>query len=189
MSTPNNNTELSALLGSGPICGALSVIVPTGLLIYMVVSVAGSAVPIVAVVAFALFLRAAVAARTDAVSIAIAVTGLTLVVADAGFLIMALAGAILFLTFVLHDLSKSLRRAPTISPVFGRGLALSTGAVIVVGWLSAGIAYLAANATVWPKVVVPVAVLVIGLFVFVTLQQVTLRSEDYERDQRSGFAR
>jgi len=177
MSAPSNNTDLRALQGPGPICAALSVLLPAGLLAFMIATFDGQAVPLVAALAFILFLQAALAARSDAVSIAIAFTGFTLGLSDASFLTMAIAGATLFLTFVLHDLSLSLRRQPAVSTEFVRGLASTTAGVIIVGWILAGAAFVIANLTVWPALVVPVAIVAVGLFVFIGLQQLIDNSE------------
>jgi len=183
MSAPSNSTELSALFGPGPACAALSVVLPAGLVIFAIATIAGQAVPFVAVIAMVLFVQAALSARSDALVLGIAVVGLLFALSDAGFVTMAIAGAILFLTFVLHDLSRSLRRKPAVSATFTRGLAASTMGVIVVGWLIAAVAAAIGGSTVWPALVVPVAVVAVGLFLFMSLQQLIDRNPVPEPDR------
>lgn len=180
MRTSSNTTELSALFGPGPICAALSLMLPLGLLVYSVAAFPSQAMVLAGLLAFVLFAQAAVAARSDALSVGIAVTGLMLALSEAGFIMMGIAGTILFLTFVLHDLSRSLRRRPAVTQTFVRGLTIATVGVIVVGWLLAAASAAVAGATVWPALIIPVAVVAIGLFVFISVQQLISHDDHLE---------
>lgn len=78
-------------------------------------------------------------------------------------LLAIVSGVVLFVSFALVELSLTVRRSPTVEPMIWRASALTIGSVAGSAAALTGVAYVLATVRTWPAIVLPAAVLVMGL--------------------------
>lgn len=155
--------RLDRLFGFGVVCAMGTAVVPV--IMAVVVARMSDTDNILGglVTAAAIMLLGTLIGSPVTTAVGIALFGALAAVADVGIVGLAVIGSGLFATLVLHDLSASFRRAPTIHRNMWTPLPLAVLAVgLVAGGLS-GTAYFVATRVLWQAIAIPIGLLAIGL--------------------------
>jgi len=160
-------------------CAVAACVLP--LVLAVVLGVTGSGVGILGVLIFSVVVMAIGVAFGSVVvhAVACVLYGVAAIEATSSLgsaqrpVVLALVGAVLFVSFVLGELSSTVRRAPRVETAVWRSTALATAFVIAVAAGLAIAAYGIATLSVWPAIVLPVALLAIGTIVKLSTDRLT----------------
>ena len=93
----------------------------------------------------------------------VALFGVLATVAEIGVVGLAAVGAGLYITMVVHDLSATTRRNPSVHPSVWTRTAATTIVAVALGAALFAVAYVVATATTWQVLLFPFGIAAIGL--------------------------